>query len=169
MKKITAIVLSMVCASIAQAKIEGKYSLKSSDLSEGSSLCSSTLVISKLATDTLKVEGARDLGSYYNLDGAEGAVIISGINRGKQVSESKNSSHGEKYSTTNLAAQEGDVLKLTSNSKTKAFGVTLDESLNELMIEVKSNTLMLSLKRSHKVRFDGQGNWSAEENCTYSK
>ncbi|MDD4975956.1 MAG: hypothetical protein PHY93_16485 [Bacteriovorax sp.] len=168
MKKILLLVLTITSISAVHANILGKYSLVSSTKeSSNKSLCSSELEIIKSAPDTLEIEGSSDLGTYYNIDSAEGVLIVAGINKGDQRDNSTNQSHGEKYVTTNNAILNGDNFKLTSTSKTK-FVLTLSKTVNTLEMSKNNKTLSLKLKRSFVDSF-GSNNWSAEEVCKYTE
>lgn len=131
-------------------------------IENNSEFCSATMVITDDG-DSMNIVLHPDLGSYFNLDSSEGAVMINSINDGSLVLKSENSSHGVKAKTTTTAVRDEQSLRLVTEVKFGTFGA--EKAYNELTLDFAADRVEVNIKRSYRELM-GSG-WENESNCVY--
>lgn len=142
------------------------YKLIANSNSSENDLCSKTLSITK-QKDSMTISGHSELGAYFNLDSAEGDLVIKSINKGSLKESSRNSSHGTLSSTTTKATLENNILELRTVTK---FGRFIPSKAdNILTADFSEDMLILEIERSYDEAFSSSSDWQTYQKCEYKK
>lgn len=164
MKKIIlAAVLGIVAVKTFAAESTVYNLVSNSDSSQ--SLCASEISISK-SKDMVVISGASDLGAYFNLDSAEGDVVIKSINKEVLKNTSRNNSHGTMATTKTKATLKDDVLVLNT---TTSFGRFIPSKAdNTLTVDFREDGVIVEIERSYDEAFSSSSDWETYQKCEYS-